>query len=115
MSASRLEVNHTTRITLYPVESGGAGRAGCQSRRHLKPPPVIDNPKLAEQGTGNSSFTRLMAADAGSLQQAKLVLLGDMGAGKSSLVMRFVKQQFYDYQVRESLCLFVHTELPEPQ
>ncbi|CAM6103199.1 unnamed protein product [Calypogeia fissa] len=30
--------------------------------------------------------------------QAKLVLLGDMGAGKSSLVMRFVKGQFFDYQ-----------------
>lgn len=32
--------------------------------------------------------------------QAKLVLLGDMGAGKSSLVLRFVKAQFHDYQVR---------------
>ena len=30
---------------------------------------------------------------------AKLVLLGDMGAGKSSLVLRFVKGQFHDYQV----------------
>lgn len=30
--------------------------------------------------------------------QAKLVLLGDMGAGKSSLVLRFVKGQFFDYQ-----------------
>lgn len=27
------------------------------------------------------------------------VLLGDMGAGKSSLVLRFVKGQFFDYQV----------------
>lgn len=35
----------------------------------------------------------------GTLQQAKLVLLGDMGAGKSSLVLRFVKGQFFDYQV----------------
>jgi predicted GTPase len=26
------------------------------------------------------------------------VLLGDMGAGKSSLVLRFVKGQFFDYQ-----------------
>ena len=38
--------------------------------------------------------------DTGGLQQAKLVLLGDMGAGKSSLVLRFVKGQFFDYQVR---------------
>ncbi|GLJ32745.1 hypothetical protein SUGI_0659270 [Cryptomeria japonica] len=30
--------------------------------------------------------------------QAKLVLLGDMGTGKSSLVLRFVKGQFFDYQ-----------------
>lgn len=40
--------------------------------------------------------------DSGGLQQAKLVLLGDMGAGKSSLVLRFVKGQFFDYQVRVS-------------
>eukprot|EP00252_Welwitschia_mirabilis_P002285 TRINITY_DN1219_c0_g1_i2.p1 TRINITY_DN1219_c0_g1~~TRINITY_DN1219_c0_g1_i2.p1 ORF type:complete len:201 (+),score=46.40 TRINITY_DN1219_c0_g1_i2:228-830(+) len=30
--------------------------------------------------------------------QAKLVLLGDMGTGKSSLVLRFIKGQFNDYQ-----------------
>lgn len=30
--------------------------------------------------------------------QAKLVLLGDMGTGKTSLVLRFVKGQFLDYQ-----------------
>ncbi|ERN09453.1 hypothetical protein AMTRI_Chr09g32420 [Amborella trichopoda] len=29
---------------------------------------------------------------------AKLVLLGEMGTGKSSLVLRFVKGQFFDYQ-----------------
>ncbi|PKH47786.1 hypothetical protein CRG98_050441 [Punica granatum] len=28
----------------------------------------------------------------------KLVLLGDMGAGKSSLVLRFVKGQFHEFQ-----------------
>ena len=28
------------------------------------------------------------------------MLLGDMGAGKSSLVLRFVKGQFHDYQVK---------------
>ena len=41
--------------------------------------------------------------DSGGLQQAKLVLLGDMGAGKSSLVLRFVKGQFFDYQVPPAL------------
>ncbi|CAA6672564.1 unnamed protein product [Spirodela intermedia] len=30
--------------------------------------------------------------------QAKLVLLGDMGTGKTSLVLRFVKGQFHDHQ-----------------
>ncbi|PSS01872.1 Ras-related protein [Actinidia chinensis var. chinensis] len=30
--------------------------------------------------------------------QAKLVLLGDMGTGKTSLVLRFVKGQFYEFQ-----------------
>ncbi|KAK8550255.1 hypothetical protein V6N13_118774 [Hibiscus sabdariffa] len=30
--------------------------------------------------------------------QAKLVLLGDMGTGKTSLVLRFIKGQFSDYQ-----------------
>ncbi len=41
--------------------------------------------------------------DTGPIQQAKLVLLGDMGAGKSSLVLRFVKGQFFDYQARAFL------------
>jgi Ras-related protein Rab-5C len=36
-------------------------------------------------------------------QTAKLVLLGEMGSGKSSLVLRYVKGQFFDYQVPASL------------
>ncbi|KAG6639610.1 hypothetical protein CIPAW_10G112900 [Carya illinoinensis] len=36
---------------------------------------------------------------------AKLVLLGDVGAGKSSLVLRFVKGQFIEFQVW--CCLFL--------
>jgi GTPase SAR1 family protein len=36
-------------------------------------------------------------------QTAKLVLLGEMGSGKSSLVLRYVKGQFFDYQVRARL------------
>lgn len=39
-----------------------------------------------------------MATTSTNYVQAKLVLLGDMGAGKSSLVTRFVKGQFFDYQ-----------------
>ncbi|KXG24102.1 ras-related protein RABF2a-like [Sorghum bicolor] len=41
-----------------------------------------------------------MAAIAGGnkIRNAKLVLLGDVGAGKSSLVLRFVKGQFVEFQ-----------------
>ncbi|XP_055804037.1 ras-related protein RHN1 isoform X2 [Solanum dulcamara] len=39
-----------------------------------------------------------MAANAHNNFNAKLVLLGDMGAGKSSLVIRFVKGQFLEFQ-----------------
>lgn len=50
----------------------------------------------------------MMAAD-GSALQAKLVLLGDMGAGKSSVVLRFVKSQFFDYQViLKNVCVTHH-------
>ncbi len=36
--------------------------------------------------------------DLAQQQTAKLVLLGEMGSGKSSLVLRYVKGQFFDYQ-----------------
>ncbi|GKV00272.1 hypothetical protein SLEP1_g12989 [Rubroshorea leprosula] len=39
-----------------------------------------------------------MAAAGHNNLNAKLVLLGDMGAGKSSLVLRFVKGQFLEFQ-----------------
>ncbi|KAI4347134.1 hypothetical protein L6164_007977 [Bauhinia variegata] len=39
-----------------------------------------------------------MARTGSKSLQAKLVLLGDMGAGKTSLVLRFVKGQFSEYQ-----------------
>ncbi|KMZ74176.1 Ras-related protein Rab-5C [Zostera marina] len=39
-----------------------------------------------------------MATAGNSNINAKLVLLGDMGAGKSSLVLRFVKGQFLEFQ-----------------
>lgn len=40
-----------------------------------------------------------MMPDLTQQQSAKLVLLGEMSCGKSSLVLRFVKGQFFDYQV----------------
>ncbi|KAI8536624.1 hypothetical protein RHMOL_Rhmol10G0272100 [Rhododendron molle] len=39
-----------------------------------------------------------MATMGQNTRNAKLVLLGDMGAGKSSLVLRFVKGQFFEFQ-----------------
>uniref|UniRef100_K3Z804 Uncharacterized protein n=1 Tax=Setaria italica TaxID=4555 RepID=K3Z804_SETIT len=56
--------------------------------------------------SGGSLFLRSqivihsMAATAGGnkIRNAKLVLLGDVGAGKSSLVLRFVKGQFVEFQ-----------------
>ncbi|KAI6671915.1 hypothetical protein NL676_006800 [Syzygium grande] len=39
-----------------------------------------------------------MARPGNKIVQAKLVLLGDMGTGKTSLVLRFVKGQFVDHQ-----------------
>lgn len=39
-----------------------------------------------------------MARAGNKIIQAKLVLLGDMGTGKTSLVLRFVKGQFFDNQ-----------------
>jgi Ras-related protein Rab-5C len=39
---------------------------------------------------------------------AKLVLLGEMGSGKSSLVLRYVKGQFFDYQVSSNACQHRH-------
>ncbi|KAJ4718149.1 Ras-related protein [Melia azedarach] len=39
-----------------------------------------------------------MARPGNKIIQAKLVLVGDMGTGKTSLVSRFIKGQFYDHQ-----------------
>ncbi|XP_047258789.1 ras-related protein RABF2a isoform X1 [Capsicum annuum] len=39
-----------------------------------------------------------MATSRNKNMNAKLVLLGDVGAGKSSLVLRFVKGQFIEFQ-----------------
>ncbi|KAI3418972.1 uncharacterized protein J3R85_013476 [Psidium guajava] len=39
-----------------------------------------------------------MARPANRILNAKLVLLGDMGTGKTSLVLRFIKGQFFDNQ-----------------
>ena len=41
----------------------------------------------------------MMGDLAGPVQHAKHGLLGEMGAGKTSQLLRYVKGQFFDYQV----------------
>lgn len=41
---------------------------------------------------------QMAAANTGRVFQFKLVLLGDSAVGKSSLVLRFVRGQFFEYQ-----------------
>lgn len=43
----------------------------------------------------------------------KLVLLGDMGAGKSSIALRFVKDQFFDYQESTIGAAFLTKHMPD--
>ena len=51
--------------------------------------------QAARPGAGNN-------ASGGRLAQFKLVLLGESAVGKSSLVLRFVKGQFHEFQVSHS-------------
>lgn len=44
---------------------------------------------------------------------AKLVLLGEMGCGKSSIVLRYVKGQFFDYQASTVGAAFLTKTLPD--
>ena len=50
------------------------------------------NNTASRPGAANSAGT-------GRLAQFKLVLLGESAVGKSSLVLRFVKGQFHEFQV----------------
>ncbi|PPE02536.1 hypothetical protein GOBAR_DD00430 [Gossypium barbadense] len=52
-----------------------------------------------------------MARPGTRIIQAKLVLVGDMGTGKTSLVLRFVKGQFFHHQVPPCFILYVYIYL----
>lgn len=47
---------------------------------------------------GRPGAQRPNGANQGKICQFKLVLLGESAVGKSSLVLRFVKGQFHEYQ-----------------
>lgn len=49
-------------------------------------------------GAGGAGAQRPNGASQGRICQFKLVLLGESAVGKSSLVLRFVKGQFHEYQ-----------------
>ncbi len=50
------------------------------------------------QAQGSSSASGSQQQQQPKLLQFKLVLLGESAVGKSSLVLRFVKGQFHEYQ-----------------
>lgn len=49
-------------------------------------------------GSNRTGVQRPNGASQGKICQFKLVLLGESAVGKSSLVLRFVKGQFHEYQ-----------------
>lgn len=53
---------------------------------------------MAGRGGGGASRPNGAAAAANKSFQFKLVLLGESAVGKSSLVLRFVKGQFHEFQ-----------------
>lgn len=53
---------------------------------------MANSTAAARPGAGNNT-------GGGRLAQFKLVLLGESAVGKSSLVLRFVKGQFHEFQV----------------
>uniref|UniRef100_A0A8D3DVE8 small monomeric GTPase n=1 Tax=Scophthalmus maximus TaxID=52904 RepID=A0A8D3DVE8_SCOMX len=68
----------------------------------LRPPQVIaihsSPPSLSMAGRGGGATRPNGATAANKICQFKLVLLGESAVGKSSLVLRFVKGQFHEFQ-----------------
>ena len=53
---------------------------------------------LGNQRSSSAAGRPAGMSNAGKVCQFKLVLLGESAVGKSSLVLRFVKGQFHEYQ-----------------
>lgn len=85
------------------------GKEDCQSLEiHFLPPPLFatfwplllstlfhsDNLAMTSRSTARPNGQ----PQASKICQFKLVLLGESAVGKSSLVLRFVKGQFHEYQ-----------------
>ncbi|KAM3253460.1 hypothetical protein ACQJBY_047514 [Aegilops geniculata] len=73
-------------LSFSPASERASERSDPAGRRP-KPRPIY--PMAANAGAG---------AGGSKIRNAKLVLLGDVGTGKSSLVLRFVKGQFVEFQ-----------------
>lgn len=71
---------------------------------------------MSSRGSGVRSNSTLPQT---KICQFKLVLLGDMAVGKSSLVLRFVKGQFDEFQEttiggeKRNLCVSLWTRVPD--
>ncbi|KAI3359550.1 hypothetical protein L3Q82_013947 [Scortum barcoo] len=83
------KVSQTSSLHLPPAAAAAAAAAFFFL-------PALDHRTMA--GRGGPARTFNGAAASSKICQFKLVLLGESAVGKSSLVLRFVKGQFHEYQ-----------------
>ncbi|GJM97631.1 hypothetical protein PR202_ga14570 [Eleusine coracana subsp. coracana] len=87
------------------------GNARLQNKHQVTPQVHQNQPESSSASRSRSSM------GSNAIVQAKLVafhmdlqvLLGDLGTGKTSIVVRFAKGLYYECQARISLCFFEST------
>lgn len=88
----------TSELNLRPPRSAPLSPPPGPQCTTLAPPPSFRHLQCcAMAGRGGAQRTNGTAASS-KICQFKLVLLGESAVGKSSLVLRFVKGQFHEYQ-----------------